>query len=80
MNDAAFAHAQALYDAAEPDWTDDEIAPPEPVGLILEDLLSTDRSYDDVGAGEVHILSDRQATVAIWIDGHEYSLTLNRED
>lgn len=22
----------------------------------------------------------RQATVAIWIDGHEYSLTLNRED
>src|SRR5436190_18649028 len=77
--DAAFDHAQAVWDAAEPNegW-----GPADPIGTILEDLLTLmdgGRSTLPDETGEVHTLSDRQATATIWIDGHEYSLTLNRE-
>lgn len=75
MTDHAFSDAQAHHDAAEPD---DELAP---VGIILERVLNMVKArHLDVEIEDVHPLSDRQATAAIWIDGHEYSLTLNRED
>lgn len=76
---AAFDTAQALYDAAEPD--DFDLAPPYPIARLLEGLVGS-LDADDLltDSGDVHRLSDRQATVGIWIDGHEYSLTLNRED
>jgi hypothetical protein len=75
----AFDHAQAAYDAAEPDWSADD--PFNPASITLEGILEV---LDEAGqlddSQEVHALSDRQATVGIWIDGHEYSLTLMRED
>lgn len=79
MTDPAFHTNQALYDAAEPD--DDELAPAEPVSLVLHHILDS-IEFDDAAerTGVIYRLSDRQATAAIWIDGHEYSLTLNRED
>lgn len=67
--------AQVDWDTAEP--ADDDMAP---VGIILERVLNMVKSrHLDVETGDTHTLSDRQATAAIWIDGHEYSLTLNRE-
>lgn len=79
MTDHAFNDAQALYDAAEPD--DDELPDYAPIGIVLEDLLMLlDRAGQGFAIEDTRPLSDRQATAAIWIDGHEYSLTLNRED
>jgi hypothetical protein len=75
---AAFDTAQATYDAAEPD---DERVPPYRIDGLLESLVEAiDRANEIDDSQEVYRLSDRQATVGIWIDGHEYSLTLNRED
>lgn len=74
--DAAFDHAQALYDAAEPPEY-----PPTDIGPTLDGILgalATTGGLDETG--DTHVLSNRQATVGIWIDGREYSLTLNRED
>jgi hypothetical protein len=76
--DAAFHRAQAMYDAAEPE---DFETDPQSVATNLYEIVDILCGEDFVEQfGEVHPLSDRQATVAIWIDGHEYSLTLNRED
>jgi hypothetical protein len=79
MTNYAFDRLQSLYDAQNPH--PDDLPPAEPVNLTLEHLLyaiETDRQGNRTGA--VHSLNGRQATAAIWIDGHEYSLTLNRED
>jgi hypothetical protein len=79
--DAGFARAQAAYDAMEPP-DPDELPEPTPVDLQLEMIanhLAAAGGFFDESA-DVHRLSDRQATVGIWIDGHEYSLTLNKED
>jgi hypothetical protein len=53
-----------------------------PVVEILGDILATldTASFEGVAATNPHTLSDRQATVGMWIDGHEYSLTLHCED
>ena len=76
--DAAFNHAQAEYDAAEPDDFRPEPRPAvEELDAIVNLLEASGMIEESVGT---HPLSDRQATVGIWIDGHEYSLTLNRED
>lgn len=78
MTDPAFDTTQARYDAAEP--ADDELDPAETVAFILEDLLDILGKTDGIeDGGPARPLSDRQATAAIWINGHEYSLTLNRE-
>lgn len=79
MYDAGFARAQAAYDAMEP--PDDELAPPDLIEEVLGDLVyCLDSNGRLTDSQEVHHLSDRQATVAVWIDGREFSLTLNRED
>lgn len=75
--DAAFHTAQALSGAAEP-YTGDEAGPTSSLLEGLLEVLDGAGQLDD--SGEVHRLSDRQATAAIWIDGHEYSVTLNRKD
>lgn len=74
----AFDTAQALYDAAEPpEYAPSVIAPTD----LLEQIVQTlDKEWGLDDSQEVHRLSDRQATVGLWIDGHEYSLTLNREE
>lgn len=78
MTDHAFNHAQARYDAAEPDDDEPEARPAEiELSLIVRTLVASG-AIDE--SDETRPLSDRQATVAVWIDGREYSLTLNRED
>lgn len=76
---STFDHAQACYDAAEP--PEYELAPPYRIDGLVEGMIYAlyDGDQIDTIAGEIHRLSDRQATVCVWIDGHEYSLTLNRE-
>lgn len=77
--DATFDRMQAAYDAAEPD--DEELPEPRPTVEELApivNLLAAAGMIDHYD--EIHRLSDRQATVCVWIDGHEYSLTLNLED
>lgn len=79
MTDHAFDHAQARYDAAEPD--DDELPEARPTAIELDLLVAVLVASGSIDENDdVHPLSDRQATAAIWIDGREYSLTLNRED
>jgi hypothetical protein len=52
----------------------------EELGMLVAMLVASGCLDQDDGHEDIHPLSDQQATVGIWIDGHEYSLTLNRED
>ncbi len=81
MSDTAFDTAQAQYDAMQPDDFEMEPRPAhEELKLIIRTLVAVGTLDQDNGHEDVHSLSHRQATVGIWIAGHEYSLTLNRED